>query len=55
LCKQFETTWASRVANGKPKKEIAVITFYGDQLRKIDERLQSKDFPSLQITTGTVD
>ncbi|WP_442937122.1 DEAD/DEAH box helicase [Nostoc sp.] len=55
LCKQFESTWASRVANGEPKKEIAVITFYGDQLRKIDERLQSKLFPSLQITTGTVD
>ncbi|QFS48073.1 hypothetical protein GXM_05565 [Nostoc sphaeroides CCNUC1] len=55
LCKQFETTWASRVANGQPKKEIAVITFYVAQLRKIDERLQSKDFPSLQITTGTVD
>ncbi|MFN6480002.1 translation initiation factor IF-2 N-terminal domain-containing protein [Nostoc sp. DedQUE07] len=55
LCKQFESTWASRVANGEPKKEIAVITFYGAQLRKIDERLQSKDFPSLQITTGTVD
>ncbi|WP_292794807.1 DEAD/DEAH box helicase [Nostoc sp. NMS7] len=55
LCKQFETTWASRVANGEPKKEIAVITFFGDQLRKIDERLQSKLFPSLQITTGTVD
>ncbi|MBD2680658.1 MULTISPECIES: AAA domain-containing protein, partial [Nostoc] len=55
LCKQFEGNWASRVANGEPKKEIAVITFYGAQLRKIDERLQSKDFPSLQITTGTVD
>ncbi|MEH2290514.1 DEAD/DEAH box helicase [Nostoc sp.] len=55
LCKQFETTWAFRVANGEPKKEIAVITFYGAQLRKIDERLQSKHFPSLQITTGTVD
>ncbi|BDI15974.1 hypothetical protein ANSO36C_17760 [Nostoc cf. commune SO-36] len=55
LCKQFEATWASRVANGEPKKEIAVITFYVAQLRKIDERLQSKHFPSLQITTGTVD
>ena len=55
LCKQFETTWASRVAKGEPKKEIAVITFYGAQLRKIDERLQSELFPSLQITTGTVD
>lgn len=55
LCQQFETTWTSRVANGEPKKEIAVITFYGAQLRKIDERLQSQLFPSLQITTGTVD
>ncbi|MBE8965496.1 translation initiation factor IF-2 N-terminal domain-containing protein [Nostocales cyanobacterium LEGE 12452] len=55
LCHQFETTWASRVANGEPKKEIAVITFYGAQLRKIDERLQSELFPSLEIRTGTVD
>ncbi|MBD0386656.1 MAG: DNA helicase, partial [Nostoc sp. C3-bin3] len=55
LCQQFETTWASKVANGEPKKEIAVITFYGAQLRKIDERLQSEFFPSLEIRTGTVD
>jgi phage gp16-like protein len=55
LCQQFDKVWASRVANGEPKKEIAVITFYGAQLRKIDERLQSELFPSLQIRTGTVD
>jgi len=55
LCQQFEKTWASKVANGEPKKEIAVITFYGAQLRKIDERLQSELFPSLEIRTGTVD
>ncbi|MBD2676870.1 MULTISPECIES: translation initiation factor IF-2 N-terminal domain-containing protein [Nostoc] len=55
LCQQFEKTWASQVANGEPKKEIAVITFYGAQLRKIDERLQSELFPSLEIRTGTVD
>ncbi|MEH2248630.1 translation initiation factor IF-2 N-terminal domain-containing protein [Nostoc sp.] len=55
LCQQFETTWAFKVANGEPKKEIAVITFYGAQLRKIDERLQSELFPSLEIRTGTVD
>ncbi|MDZ8185881.1 MAG: translation initiation factor IF-2 N-terminal domain-containing protein [Nostoc sp. ChiSLP02] len=55
LCQQFEKTWASYVANGEPKKEIAVITFYGAQLRKIDERLQSELFPSLEIRTGTVD
>ncbi|MCC5660397.1 translation initiation factor IF-2 N-terminal domain-containing protein [Nostoc sp. XA010] len=55
LCQQFETTWASKVTKGEPKKEIAVITFYGAQLRKIDERLQSELFPSLEIRTGTVD
>ncbi len=55
LCQQFESTWADKVANGEPKKEIAVITFYGAQLRKIDERLQSELFPSLEIRTGTVD
>jgi DNA polymerase III delta prime subunit len=55
LCQQFENTWVSKVANGEPKKEIAVITFYGAQLRKIDERLQSELFPSLEIRTGTVD
>jgi hypothetical protein len=55
LCQQFDTIWASKVANGESKKEIAVITFYGAQLRKIDERLQSELFPSLEIRTGTVD
>jgi superfamily I DNA and/or RNA helicase len=55
ICHQFEQVWVHKVANGEPKKEIAVITFYGAQLRKIDERLQSELFPSLQIRTGTVD
>ncbi|MBD2167339.1 translation initiation factor IF-2 N-terminal domain-containing protein [Calothrix membranacea FACHB-236] len=55
LCQQFENTWAAKVACGEPRKEIAVITFYGAQLRKIDERLQTELFPSLQIRTGTVD
>ncbi len=55
LCQQLEAVWASKVAKGEPKKEIAVITFYGAQLRKIDERLDSNLFPSLQIRTGTVD
>ncbi|MFN6501871.1 MAG: translation initiation factor IF-2 N-terminal domain-containing protein [Nostoc sp. DedQUE01] len=55
LCQQFEKSWADKVANGEPKKQIAVITFYGAQLRKIDERLQSELFPSLEIRTGTVD
>ncbi|MGF1990947.1 MAG: translation initiation factor IF-2 N-terminal domain-containing protein [Nostoc sp. ZfuVER08] len=55
LCQQFDKTWANQVTNGEPKKQIAVITFYGAQLRKIDERLQSELFPSLEIRTGTVD
>lgn len=55
ICHQMENTWFPRVANGEAKKEIAVITFYGAQLRRIDERLQSELFPSLQIRTGTVD
>lgn len=55
ICQDFENAWRSRVANGEPKKEIAVITFYGAQLRKIDERLQPELFPSLHIRTGTVD
>ncbi len=55
LCQQMEAVWASKVAEGEPKKEIAVITFYGAQLRKIDERLDSNIFPSLAIRTGTVD
>ncbi|HLP92133.1 MAG TPA: AAA domain-containing protein [Nostocaceae cyanobacterium] len=55
LCQEFEHIWSLQVANGAAKKEIAVITFYGAQLRKIDERLQSELYPSLQIRTGTVD
>lgn len=55
LCQQMEEAWKPRVSNGEPKKEIAAITFYGAQLRKIDERLQPELFPSLQIRTGTVD
>ncbi|MEA5580356.1 AAA domain-containing protein [Nodularia harveyana UHCC-0300] len=55
ICQQFENTWAAKIANGEPKKEIAVITFYGAQLKKIDERLQPELFPSLEIRTGTVD
>jgi ABC-type branched-subunit amino acid transport system ATPase component len=55
ICQQLENTWSLKVAKGEQKKEIAVITFYGAQLKKIDERLESEKFPSLQIRTGTVD
>lgn len=55
LCQQFQQTWADKITEGAPKKEIAVITFYGAQLKKLDERLQPELFPALEIRTGTVD
>lgn len=56
LCQQMNKTWAAKVANGEPKKEIGIITFYGAQLRLIDERIsRTNRFPNLDIRTGTVD
>ncbi|WP_377481761.1 MAG: AAA domain-containing protein [Microcoleus anatoxicus] len=56
LCEQMNKAWAAKVANGEPKKEIGIITFYGAQLRLIDERIsRTNRFPNLDIRTGTVD
>ena len=56
LCEQMNQSWAKKVANGEPKKEIGIITFYGAQLRLIDERIsRTNRFPNLDIRTGTVD
>lgn len=55
LCEQMEDVWSLRVARGEPKKEIGIITFYGAQLRRIEEMLGDRKFPSLSIRTGTVD
>ncbi|MBD3558601.1 AAA family ATPase, partial [Planktothrix sp. FACHB-1355] len=55
LCQQMEESWFPKVAAGNPRKEIGIITFYGAQLRLIEERINPKSFPSLQIRTGTVD
>ncbi len=55
LCQQMEAAWFPKVADGNPRKEIGIITFYGAQLRLIEERITSESFPSLQIRTGTVD
>ncbi|HEY9853281.1 MAG TPA: AAA domain-containing protein [Leptolyngbyaceae cyanobacterium] len=55
LCQQMEEAWFIKVAAGNPRKEIGIITFYGAQLRLIEERINPKNFPSLQIRTGTVD
>jgi len=55
LCEQMEDVWSLKVAEGQPKKEIGIITFYGAQLRRIEEMLSDRKFPSLSIRTGTVD
>src|SRR6476469_2437774 len=55
LCEQMEDVWSLKVAEGQPKKEIGIITFYGAQLRRIEEMLSDRQFPSLSIRTGTVD
>ncbi len=55
LCQQMQDFWSNKIAEGKPRKEIGIITFYGAQLRRIRERINNNRFPSLDITTGTVD
>ena len=55
LCDQMNKTWAEKVAHGQPKKEIGIITFYGSQLKLIDECISRKAFSNLDIRTGTVD
>jgi AAA domain len=55
LCEQMEDVWSLKVAQEQPKKEIGIITFYGAQLRQIEEMLGDRKFPSLSIRTGTVD
>ncbi|MBD0264019.1 MAG: translation initiation factor IF-2, partial [Tolypothrix sp. Co-bin9] len=52
---QMEHSWASKVAQGLPKKEIGIITFYGTQLRRIENYFSANRFSSLDIRTGTVD
>jgi superfamily I DNA and/or RNA helicase len=57
ICQDMEDAWSSQIAAGaagKPK-DIGIITFYGAQLRRIEEMLDNRQFPSLQIRTGTVD
>ncbi|XZN97505.1 MAG: AAA domain-containing protein [Microcoleus sp.] len=55
LCEEMEIAWQSKIANGEPPKEIGIITFYGAQLRLIQDRIEPERFPSLSIRTGTVD
>ena len=45
LCEQMEDVWSLKVARGEPKKEIGIITFYGAQLRCIEEMLGDRKFP----------
>lgn len=55
FCEQMNKTWTTKVANGEPKKEVGIITFYGAQLKLIEERISRNRFPNLDIRTGTVD
>jgi AAA domain len=55
LCQQFEKTWVNHIDQGKPRKEVGIITFYGSQLRLIEQKINPDKFPSLHIRTGTVD
>ncbi|MDV2993711.1 MAG: hypothetical protein N4J56_003365 [Chroococcidiopsis sp. SAG 2025] len=55
LCEQMNRVWMHNFECGEPKKEISIITFYGSQLRLINKRIEPKNFPALQIRTGTVD
>lgn len=55
ICRQMDDAWAPRVIAGEPRKEIAIITFYLPQLRKIRERINGGEFHNLSIRAGTVD
>ncbi|MCL2932863.1 MAG: C-terminal helicase domain-containing protein, partial [Trichodesmium sp. MAG_R03] len=55
LCAEMEKSWSVKIADGLPRKELGIITFYNAQLRLIDSRINPEKFPSLHIRTGTVD
>lgn len=55
LCQQMEEAWFPKISQGEPRKEIGIITFYGRQLKLIEDRIDAGLFPSLHIRTGTVD
>jgi len=55
LCQEIESAWSGKIAQGNPRKEVGIITFYRAQWRLIEENLDPLLFPSLHITTGTVD
>lgn len=55
LCRQMDSAWAPHVANGEKPKEVAVITFYLAQLRRIEGRIRDHDYPNLKIRRGSVD
>ncbi|MGD1698768.1 AAA domain-containing protein [Dapis sp. BLCC M229] len=55
LCTEMEKSWSVKIAEGLPRKELGIITFYNAQLRLIESRINPENFPSLHIRTGTVD
>ncbi len=56
---QLDTAWASKVAAGSKRKQVAVITFYGAQVRELRNRLVNrpagKEYKALELRVGTVD
>ena len=55
ICAEMEKCWSVKIADGLPRKELGIITFYNAQLRLIESRINPEQFPSLHIRTGTVD
>ena len=55
LCEQMERAWLPKIQQGHPRKEVGIITFYGRQLKLIEDQIKPQSFPSLHIRTGTVD
>lgn len=55
VCEQLEQSWLPQRQQGESRKEVGIITFYREQLRRIDEQIETSAFPSLELRTGTVD
>ena len=55
ICRQINAAWLPKIQSGREKKEIGIITFYGRQLKLIENQIHPRHYPALNIITGTVD
>jgi hypothetical protein len=55
ICKQINAAWLPKMQSGIGKKEVGIITFYGRQLKLIENHIHPRHYPALNIRTGTVD